>query len=341
MAVGAHATKLLNKLKKAKDIETALTQKEMDFLLDRHPEALNKVFNDYNKRTATPRPAVDKNNNPTTTLDKPKTADQKKAAAAIAKMRQKKLAEAKEKVKAANKNKKPTVRKKKEEDEIVQQKAEETGEMAAIAAGKHLPTYKPKRKVRGGGANKTKAKTPAPKPKTAAELAKRKARADEFKANRAKEKDAARKKAEEKKSRELAVIANQKRAARKQEVENNAKVKAKELAASNRPTRGERKKLTGMQKILGAGAGATAVAAGLSGNGKKAETPAKPNKKAGTTPTATKPPVRKGGSNTTTAAQRKKAVEGAGYKLKEKKKNYGESGMGMKAYQNLNFNRRK
>ena len=55
-----------------------------------------------------------------------------------------------------------------------------------------------------------------------------------------------------------------------------------------------------------------------------------------------RPAIKQGGSNTTTAAQRKTAVESAGYKLKEKKKkSYGESGMGHKAYQNLNFKRRK
>ena len=55
-----------------------------------------------------------------------------------------------------------------------------------------------------------------------------------------------------------------------------------------------------------------------------------------------RPKIKQGGSNTTTAAQRKKAVEGAGYKLKEKKKkSYGESAMGYNAYQNLNFKRRK
>tara|TARA_R110002167_G_scaffold249110_1_gene455219 strand:- start:170 stop:634 length:465 start_codon:yes stop_codon:yes gene_type:complete len=55
-----------------------------------------------------------------------------------------------------------------------------------------------------------------------------------------------------------------------------------------------------------------------------------------------RPKIKQGGSNTTTAAQRKTAVESAGYKLKEKKKkSYGESAMGYNAYQNLNFKRRK
>ena len=340
MAVGAHATKLLNKLSTAKNIETALTQKEMDFLLDKHPEALNKAFNAYNKRNTTSRPARDLNNKATTTTAAQKTAAQKKAAAAIAKMR-------------ADKKKTPTVRKPK--DKVVGQRdATEIGEEAAKKAGKGTPNAKPK--VRGGGANKNKPKTPAPKPKTAAETAKRNARTAAFKQKRANDKNAAQVKADEQKRRELAVIANQKRAARKQEVENNAKAESKALkVAGNKNLTGYEKilgkgkgsnnkgKLTGMQKIMGAGVGAAAVAAGLSGNGKKAETPAKTNKKAKTTTkaTTTKPPVRKGGSNATTAAQRKKAVEGAGYKLKEKKKNYGESGMGMKAYQNLNFNRRK
>jgi hypothetical protein len=119
----------------------------------------------------------------------------------------------------------------------------------------------------------------------------------------------------------------------------NSLAKDQAKVAANTAARTKAKARTNAK--IAAGAGATALLANAgAGKSKTTTTKTPPTKTPTETPTTKKPTVARGGSNTTTAEQRRKAVEGAGYKLKEKKK-YGESGMGMKAYQNQMFTRRK
>ena len=258
----------------------------------------------------------------------------------------------------ANKNKKPPVR---QEDEIVQQKAEETGELAAIAAGRDLPSYTrkleaeaaarkaagkgtPKRKVRGGGANKTKTPT---KPKTAAASAKPKVRGAG--ATSRKPKEAPKTKAAPKpESKSLAVTgAAGKTAGRK--VRGGGARRQQQVAtrtggaaskpASKVPSGGAARKKRRMTRAEAAAAGvAVGAAVGVANQKSKTNTTTTTTTKTPTTPKTPKTP--KGRSGNIGRTNMGDFVTKAKVAPKPKKK-YGESGMGYKAYQNLNFNRRK
>jgi len=141
MAMGAHATKILKKVRESGDME--LTPSQTKFIEENYPKEYDAAYKSYQSKTAKPTAARDKDNKPTTVVKKPAGKPAAKAAAA---------------------RKKPSVRKPKESPVIGQRDATEIGEEAARKAGKGMPNAKPK--ARGAGATNRKPKA-ASKPKAA------------------------------------------------------------------------------------------------------------------------------------------------------------------------------
>ena len=141
MAMGAHATKILKKVRESGDME--LTTSQTKFIEENYPKEYDAAYKSYQSKTAKPTAARDKDNKPTTVVKKPAGKPAAKAAAA---------------------RKKPSVRKPKESPVIGQRDATEIGEEAARKAGKGMPNAKPK--ARGAGATNRKQKA-ASKPKAA------------------------------------------------------------------------------------------------------------------------------------------------------------------------------
>jgi hypothetical protein len=212
---------------------------------------------------------------------------------------------------AAKEKKAVSVRKPKEDPVIGQRDATEIGEEAARKAGKGMPNVKPKARGAGATAGATSRKpkavskpTTAPKPTAAPKP----------------------------KSKSLAVTG----AAGKKERGSGARTqqvaKAKELNKGSKVVSGgagrRQRRITRAEAAL-AGAGVGLAAGVASQKTKKAETPAKS--------TPTKPKARSGNVGRTQMGDFVTKAKVA----PKPKKNYGESGMGMKAYQNLNFSRRK
>ena len=283
MAMGAHATKILKKVRETGDME--LTPNQTKFIEENYPDEYNKAYEAYQSRTAKPTAARDKDNNPITVVKKPAGKPAAKAAAAM---------------------KKPSVRKPKESPVIGQRDATEIGEEAARKAGKGMPNAKPKARGAGATAGATSRKPKAVSKPTAAPKPK---------------------------SKSLAVTG----AAGKKERGSGARTqqqvaKAKELNKGSKVVKGgaarRQRRITRAEAAL-AGAGVGLAAGVASQKTKKAETPAKA--------TAAKSTARSGNVGRTQMGDFVTKAKVA----PKPKKNYGESGMGYKAYQNLNFNRRK